>query len=95
MKPAREISVLQSLAQHGKGELSYSHVVQLHDYVVHDGPNGSHQCLVFELLGPSVAQTPEELNATEDKLEPETVVKLSRQLLKGINFIQRWLRTWR
>ena len=92
MKPAREISVLQSLAQHGKGELSYSHVVQLHDYVVHDGPNGSHQCLVF---GPSVAQILEELNATEDKLEPETVVKLSRQLMEGINFIQRWLRTWR
>ncbi|KAL2066601.1 hypothetical protein VTL71DRAFT_2672 [Oculimacula yallundae] len=30
------------------------HIVQLLDDFVHEGPNGLHQCLVFELLGPCV-----------------------------------------
>lgn len=33
---------------HGKS------VVDLYDYFEHDGPNGKHVCMVFEVMGPNL-----------------------------------------
>ncbi|KAH0179481.1 kinase-like protein, partial [Aureobasidium melanogenum] len=41
------------------------HIMQLLDSFQHDGPNGIHDCLVFELLGPSVASVVEKQSASD------------------------------
>src|SRR5271155_733647 len=50
---SRELHNLRALAEHSKG--GSEHIVQLLDDFLHEGPNGCHQCLVFELLGPTVS----------------------------------------
>ena len=59
--------------------LSSKHIVQL---LVHQGPNGQHQCLVFELLGPTVASV-----LASRHLETNVILRMSKQLLETIRFI--------
>ncbi|KAL2862713.1 kinase-like domain-containing protein [Aspergillus lucknowensis] len=49
--PIRELHTMEELASRA---VLLKHVVQMLDKFVLEGPNGSHQCLVYELLGPSV-----------------------------------------
>jgi serine/threonine-protein kinase SRPK3 len=42
---------------------------------------------VFELLGPTVDAVVREIYEEEDVLEPETILRMSEQLLQAINFI--------
>lgn len=48
-------SILQALAKRCPAGLSSKYIIQLLDGFLHEGPNGTHQCLVFELLGPTLA----------------------------------------
>jgi serine/threonine-protein kinase SRPK3 len=57
------------------------------DSFIHQGPNGGHQCLVFELLGPSVDIILEDSHSGRDQLEAEIIIGLSEQLLEGIAFL--------
>ncbi|KIX09757.1 uncharacterized protein Z518_00838 [Rhinocladiella mackenziei CBS 650.93] len=50
---SRELQVLRALAQYSNVNPGSEHIVQLLDDFLHEGPNGCHQCLVFELLGPT------------------------------------------
>jgi serine/threonine-protein kinase SRPK3 len=70
-----------------QGHLHSKYIVQLLDDFFHQGPNGTHQCLVFELLGPTVDAVVREIYEWEDVLEPETILRMSEQLLQAINFI--------
>lgn len=47
-----------------------------------NGPNGSHLCLVFEVLGPSIGSLREFSN--EFKVRPEKIRVLARQLIEGL-----------
>ena len=82
-KEARELRNLRSLAGHSQGK----YIVQLLDEFSHHGPNGSHQCLVFELLGPSLDTVVADYGEGGDRLGPETVLKISQQLLQAIALI--------
>lgn len=58
---------------------SINHVVRLLDSFVHAGPNGSHQCPVMELLGPSfewVINT--DYTRYEEHLEPNTILRSTK-----------------
>lgn len=55
-KPS-EKAVLQALAALPKTHPGSAHIVQLFDAFEVKGPNGRHECLVLELLGPSVRET--------------------------------------
>lgn len=46
-----------------------------------------HRCLVLELLGPTVDQSLKRYLKREEKLKPETVLRMLGQLLEGIKFI--------
>lgn len=89
----RELHHLQLLEGKCKGRLSSKYVVQFLDIFSHSGPNGDHQCLVFELLGPPVEWVLMDYSANTDhtdpgdKLEPGTIMRMSRQLLECIEFI--------
>ena len=86
-----ELSILRSLDKLCKGSLGTECIVQLLDEFSHQGPNGTHQCLVFELLGPTVDMVTSDYysvdNDPEESLEPDIVLKISEQLLKAITFL--------
>lgn len=51
-----EVAVLQHLeSTFDATEEGSKHVVRMLDHFVHDGPNGRHQCIVTEMLGPSLS----------------------------------------
>ena len=53
----------------------------------HQGRNGTHQCLAFELLGPTVDAVVGDIHDDGDVLEPETILRVSKQLLEAITFV--------
>jgi serine/threonine-protein kinase SRPK3 len=63
--------------------------IQLFDWFRHEGPNGIHNCLVMELLGPSLETALRTNIMMEDFLAPDTIRRTSRQLLEAIEFIHQ------
>ncbi|KAM3490723.1 hypothetical protein MY3957_005979 [Beauveria namnaoensis] len=57
---AREVRILQHLAAVAPAE-EQRRITQLLDEFEHRGPNGTHKCLVFEPMGPTVNSMVEEL----------------------------------
>ncbi|KAH6845669.1 kinase-like domain-containing protein [Chaetomium sp. MPI-CAGE-AT-0009] len=53
------------------------------------GPNGTHNCLVTELLGPTVDEVLETFKENNLTLRPDTVLRASRQLLDAVDFIHQ------
>jgi serine/threonine-protein kinase SRPK3 len=67
--------------------LSSSNVVQLLDDFRLEGPNGSHLCLVLELLGPTINITVDDYHQVGERLDAESIVKISTQLLGALAFL--------
>ena len=86
-KQSRELHNLQSLAADSHRNPQSKYIVQLLDHFFHQGPNGTHQCLVFELLGPTVDAVVEDIHQGEDVLEPENILRVSKQLLEAITYM--------
>lgn len=63
--------------------------VQLLDFFRHTGPNGTHNRLVTELLGPTVQVALQTWGLMEETLRPDTVLRASRQLLQGLESAHR------
>ncbi|KAJ9223810.1 hypothetical protein DTO169C6_3924 [Paecilomyces variotii] len=84
---SRELDNLRLLEERLQGSLSSNYIVQLFDSFMHQGPNGVHQCLVFELLGPSVNRVLNDYHDSEDMLETEDILRMSEQLLEAIQSI--------
>ncbi|KAK3291263.1 kinase-like domain-containing protein [Chaetomium fimeti] len=81
---SRELAVLKRLKDARVG-----HVVELLDSFVHQGPNGRHACLVFDLLGPTLDHVisdyrDDEDPDEEDYLKPATILKITGQLLQAL-----------
>jgi serine/threonine-protein kinase SRPK3 len=86
-KQSVELHNFLSLARHRQGHPHSKYIVQLLDDFFHQGPNGTHQCLVFELLGPTVDAVVRKIHEWEEVLEPDTILRMSEQLLQAINFM--------
>ena len=85
-KPSQELLVHQKLS---KALSSPHHLVQLLDSFVHQGPNGEHQCLVFEMLGPTVDAIVAQYNDNDILLDDTTILRIARQLLQSLTAIHR------
>ncbi|KAK4154909.1 kinase-like domain-containing protein [Chaetomidium leptoderma] len=83
--PSRELQTLQDLHQ----AHATHRTVQLLDSFVHEGDNGSHQCLVFELLGPTVGSVVADYHMSGHRMGPATVMRITRQLLQGLVSLHR------
>lgn len=86
-RESRELRNLRHLEKSSERSLSSKYIVQLFDSFTHQGPNGLHQCLVFELLGPSVNKVLTDYYDSEDNLETEDIFRMTEQLLEAIQFI--------
>ena len=85
---ARELDTLQSLEKKSPHNLSHYHIVQLLDHFSHKGPNGTHHCLVFELLGPTVGTVAGDIYAGgDDALDAQTILRMSKQILQALKFL--------
>jgi serine/threonine protein kinase len=79
---SRELSTHQALH---KTLAKPHHLVQLLDSFVHQGPNGEHQCLVFELLGPTVDTVVlDYYSGDPEPLEATTILRITHQLLQTL-----------
>ena len=73
----RELETMQQLSNRG---ITNAYIVTLVDSFSVTGPNGSHQCLVYPLLGPSVKRTL--------KILPESSGgRVCRQIASGVEFL--------
>lgn len=60
--------------------------VRLLDCFVHEGPNGKHNCLVTELLGPALRNVMALYKEMDLVLRPDTILRSSQQLFEAIGF---------
>lgn len=50
------------------------------------GSNGTHNCLVTELVGPSIARVLRACSIFGETLRPDTVLRASRRILQAVDF---------
>ena len=86
MNDKRELEVLRAISALPRHHPGRSHVNQMLDSFTLAGPNGTHDCLVLELLGPSVADIVE-LRCNDDRLPARLAKSFARQAMHGLDFL--------
>ncbi|KAF2083216.1 kinase-like protein [Saccharata proteae CBS 121410] len=87
----RETLILRTLSAAGQSCDSHpgsNHVVQFLDDFTVTGPNGTHTCLVLELLGPSI-QSGLWRKFHDGRLPREYVYGVSKQAVLGLDYLHR------
>ncbi|KAI1055754.1 hypothetical protein LB506_009215 [Fusarium annulatum] len=85
-KESRELKVLQALSFQPNNHPGWHYVNKMLDHFTILGPNGSHDCLVLELVGPNVADVVE--RHLKDSRLPSNAARLfSKQILQGLDFL--------
>ncbi|CAM9021199.1 unnamed protein product [Wickerhamomyces anomalus] len=46
-----EIKILEIINEKNPNHPGYNHLIKLHEWFYHNGPNGKHVCMIFEVLG--------------------------------------------
>ncbi|KAK6501770.1 hypothetical protein TWF481_009596 [Arthrobotrys musiformis] len=94
----REFAVLNHLnASRASGPmLGSDHVICLKDSFYHQGPNGNHRCLVFELLGDNIYSILEDysfemtgLGSQLTKFPKPIAKRILKDVLLGLNFLHQ------
>lgn len=91
MKASRELQNIHLITEHTstKNKQGSQCISKLLETFVHHGPNGAHQCLVLEFLGPTLATVLTNYNDSHRHLPYETVLRLSRQFLQAVALIHQ------
>jgi serine/threonine-protein kinase SRPK3 len=85
----RELEILRTLAELNSDETGSRHVMQLLDHFPFEGPNGTHECLVLEFLGPSVTDVLDTRFGNE-RLLGKLAESSVQQALVGLAFLHRY-----
>jgi serine/threonine-protein kinase SRPK3 len=85
---SRERKVMRILAGLDSGEAGSQHVMRFLDAFEVEGPNGKHECLVLELMGPSVSGSVEPY-VLDPKLPGPTAKAVMHQALKGLAYLHK------
>jgi len=83
-----EKDILRTLATLSNTHPGYAHLVQLLDAFEVRGPNGRHECLVLELLGPSVQNTNHEV-FMYDPFPASLAKRIATQVLQVLDLMSR------
>ncbi|CAO0792840.1 unnamed protein product [Mucor circinelloides] len=82
-----EIKLLECVKKTNPEAKGYQHVAQLLDHFWHQGPNGKHACMTFEVLGESLLSLMKRYNY---KGIPQHIVKrIAKQVLEGLDYLHR------
>ena len=89
-----QLSIQRHLAQRSPQDVDSQFIVALLDSFIQEGPNGRHQCLVLEVMGPSISSV---LNAPQVEYDPRNsqprrfptrqTKAILRNVLCGIRFL--------
>ena len=80
-----EIQLLQRVVSSSPVHAGRCHVVGLVDDFRHDGPNGSHVCMVFEVLGENLLGL---IKRYQHRGVPQHIVKqIAKQVLLGLDYL--------
>ncbi|KAF9071233.1 kinase-like domain-containing protein [Rhodocollybia butyracea] len=89
-KVASEIAVLRHLQQPSNSDIDNGdkdHVVHLLDEFKHHGPNGTHQCIVTEVLGPSLSLDEGPLLDHIGETIPTRLAKHVAKIFRGVRYL--------
>lgn len=82
----RELRILETLSASSACHPGSAYVNKLLDHFTLTGPNGSHDCLVLELVGPNIADFVDQ-HCRDDRL-PSTLAKMfAKHVLEGLDFL--------
>jgi serine/threonine protein kinase len=91
-----ELSILEKISSVASKDPDSQHITVLLDEFQHEGPNGKHQCLVFEAMGATAASLVEELPENKPKMYgkveryPKWMAKKTLlHALRGLAFLHR------
>ncbi|KAF7316218.1 Protein kinase [Mycena indigotica] len=88
-KSDTEVQVLQHLeANFDEQEEGSQHVARMFDAFIHEGPNGKHQCIVGEILGPDLGSYVGDYWET-DCFPPDMVRRLFGQTALGVRYLHQ------
>jgi len=85
----REVQVLRALRQRLHESSGSKHVTQLSDDFKMVGPNGTHGCLVLELLGPSISALLRGPCSEDHRLKAPMARRISRDVILGLDCLHR------
>jgi serine/threonine-protein kinase SRPK3 len=85
---SQELKVLQTLRELDRGEIGSRYVIQLLDHFYVEGPNGKHECLVLEFLGPSVSDVVS-MRFIDRRLRGKLAKTTAQQALVGLAFLHK------
>ncbi len=80
-----ETKILERLSQGLTSHPGKKHIVQLLDTFKHEGPNGVHECLVLELLGPSVIDEAE--RREDNRLSAVVAWEACKQTAQALEYV--------
>ncbi|KAF1351893.1 kinase-like domain-containing protein [Delphinella strobiligena] len=83
----RELRILESLRD-APISSGFQHIERLLDDFKHTGPNGTHNCLILELLGPSVP-TVIEAHFPDGRLPGIIANRVAMQVVLGLDFLHK------
>jgi len=91
-KQSRELTSLRVISAYPHENIGSKYIVTLFDDFIHHGPNGSHQCFVFELLGPTVntkmeCYVPDGSLPDERSFYSDEILMMAKQLLQAVAFL--------
>lgn len=87
-----ESAILTHLTESASGDPSARHVTAILDKFQHEGPNGLHQCLVFEIMGDSVASLVENIPGMRQgplRYPKPMAKKILLHALRGLAFVHK------
>jgi serine/threonine-protein kinase SRPK3 len=85
----RESRIMRTLSRNiDSSHPGHKHIVRLLDDFSHDGPNGTHACLVYELLGLSVS-TVTERRFADDRLPGALAKRVCKETLLAVDFLHQ------
>jgi serine/threonine-protein kinase SRPK3 len=79
-----EIKLLRKAAESDPNHPGYNHVVLLLDDFMHEGPNGKHVCMVFEVLGENLLSL---IRRNPKGISVKVVQSIIRQVLLGLEYL--------
>ncbi|KAF2673977.1 protein kinase dsk1 [Microthyrium microscopicum] len=82
-----EIKLLKKVVEANKDHPGRKHVVSLLDSFTHRGPNGSHVCMVFEVLGENLLGLIKKWN--HRGIPMPLVKQITKQVLLGLDYLHR------
>ena len=78
----QEIDIMQAIASSDSHQPGLRHLLSKHDHFRLHGPNGTHDCLVLDIAGPSIPETIEH-NFGGKRLPALLARSISKQIVLG------------